>query len=104
MTLSEVLSAQAEIELAKKRANHAEDEFCNEHCPVKIGDVVTITGHSHRGKLMRVTRVRLYKYSMGRYNSFSVYGDVLKKDGTVGANISDMEVMFPERVLAGETK
>jgi len=50
MTLSEVLSAQAEIELAKKRANHAEDEFCNEHCPVKIGDVVTIAGYSHRGK------------------------------------------------------
>ena len=57
-------------------------EWVRKYHPLKVGDVVEITGVAYRGKQMRVISVGIAK-SIGKYVWFA-NGGVLKKDGTPG--------------------
>ena len=50
------------------------------HSPFKIGDIITVKGYSHTGKLMEVRSVKL-AYSWGGWH-WEARGAVIKKDGT----------------------
>ena len=62
----------------------ARDEFAVEHTKLKIGDTVTVTGHSHNGKPMIVEKI-LFRDDWQSGKGVVAWGSVLKKDGTVSA-------------------
>ena len=73
----------ADVDFQKQK--DALDQRMREDGPVKIGDVVEVTGFPHKGKKMIVVRVfirRDYFDGIG----VKAIGKVLKADGTPGKN------------------
>lgn len=73
------------VELKREK----ERELAVAMCPLKIGDIVTSRGYSHRGKKMVVTHI-FYKqcYSRathGYEHGWAIGGNILKKDGSASA-------------------
>lgn len=52
--------------------------------PLKIGDVVEVTGYSYRGKKMRVEKRSVAEFGWGENIRWEwiAFGKILKKDGT----------------------
>lgn len=84
-----------EIVQMRRQADSALKELKDILSPVKVGDVVTVNGYSHKGKRMLVTRVWAELSSYRKEEIvIRVCGDVLKKDGMPGLNSAENYYSF----------
>lgn len=69
------------------------------HCPVKVGEIVTIEGKyvSHRGKQMEVTRIQVRDGHGKRPEWFVISGLLLRKDGSVGTTRGAYDIPIKEK-------
>ena len=95
---SELIAIMEEIKgiEAQVKAAHVEIEglidSTNKYCPVKIGDIVDVTGYSHNGKKMIINGITFCHKSDGGYYGiwmedvgWMISGKVIRKDGTPGS-------------------
>ena len=61
------------------------EEYINDCCPVKIGDVVICNGWSNEGKKMQVTKISMHKCK----GDFVCRGPILKKDGSISVRVGE---------------
>jgi hypothetical protein len=73
------------------------NDYINENCPYKVGDIMTVTGFSFEGKKMVITDINMrkgftfqdepsaYKYT------FLYAGDILNKNGEAGSRYTTFE-------------
>ena len=85
-----------EIEQMKEQAQSALNEMVELMCPVKIGDVVVITGYTHKGKKMVITRrwAQIPSWMPKPRLFITVAGDVIKKDGLPGLQTAENRYDF----------
>lgn len=85
-TIKPLKAHLADLKDAKKRKSDIEKEIARigksiiDMCPNKVGDIVKVTGWSHTGKKMSITRIAFDP--VGPQYVFN--GLVIKADGTPG--------------------
>lgn len=79
--LKEILVKREAYIKAQNEFDAARQAFADQHCPYKVGDVVSVRGFSFRGKMCSITSANLTSAFR-----LVVYGRVLKKDGTPSSN------------------
>lgn len=85
-TLQHLQNALVVKRKAKEEYEKLKQQFCKEHHPLKVGDIVEVTGYSHKGKQMVVKEIWLGESTWrdtGTY-IFKASGPVLKKSGEPG--------------------
>ena len=70
----------------KETLKQCRDNIVENHSPVKIGDIVKVTGYSYRGKDMRVEHVVITTDWFTNKLQWSAYGKICKKDGSTSHN------------------
>ena len=87
-----LLAEQARIiEAANAERARLKQEMVERFSPVTIGEIVTAnSGFVHQGKRMRIASITVRDKSSHRGAvGFVATGEVLKKDGTPGANTAE---------------
>ena len=78
---------EEEVRQIQRQMDSARQELIDLLSPVKIGDIITVNGYSHKGKKMRVDVLRCYLNTWDKAHiSIEAYGNVLNKDGLPGLN------------------
>ena len=80
---------ESEIQTLKEAIKEVQQYMVENFAPFKVGDDIEINGFSHKGKLMRVEKVRCHLSIHTEKLHFSAFGKVLKKDGTPGLQDAD---------------
>ena len=96
ITKEQIIKASESLNAAKSKLKELREQRALEQCPFEIGQIVDICGYSFKGKKMKITSIGAPKYEFN--GDWEVQGDVLKKDGTVGAQYTS----FGERHYKGE--
>lgn len=92
MNLNQLNELRLEMIEAKAKFDREANNYALDNCGVNIGDIIEVTGSSHRGKKMEVYKVGLkYDNWFGEYFA-CLYGSVLKNDGTISRNSAESMV------------
>jgi len=111
ITKKNYVETYEEIQKQKKELEEREDQvlndFVRDYCPIKVGDVVTICGYNFKGKKGIVTRINGGEAWMSGINrktqlGYTIFGNVIKKDGTIGSQSFDFKEYQYEQWLKSE--
>jgi len=95
--LREVEEMQEQIKQLDDAIHNLKKKVIEENCPVKIGDVVEVTGYSNNGKMMEIHSIELCNYGWKEtHYEYKIKGKVIKKDGTVGKNNGENRIKVVE--------
>ena len=86
MNLKDLHVLRLDMIQAKNRFNNEADLYAEKHCGVYVGDVIEVTGISHRGKIMRVTHFSLEIDNWKNEYFAVIHGIVLKQNGEDSKN------------------
>jgi hypothetical protein len=72
-----------------KKVNKMKKGFVELHCPVKVGDIVTVNDFAYKGKQMKITQI-FYAPAItdGKKTFFKCKGRVIKLDGKVSKSLT----------------
>lgn len=87
-TLDKILEIDRELKILQEKKQGLLEIHTKEICPYTVGQVVTIQGYAHKGKLCRITDAWCRKTFSKGYK-WRVRGIVLKKDGSDSRNNCD---------------
>ena len=100
MNLNDIRKIQTQIDNLKRKHELRSDDYVKEHCPYKVGDLITVAGFSHEGKQMMIEGIELkqgYNYNDSPLPYGFVYtGGIVNKNGRVGELYTSFEVKIKE--------
>ena len=81
------------IEIRHEKRVEVLSEWVDKHHPLKIGDIVEVTGWSHKGKKMMVDQRKVVLWTLSFKNNWewTATGRVIKKNGEPGVHIGEWE-------------
>ena len=94
MNLKDLEVLRLEMIEAKKKFDTNAVLYAQNNCGYVIGDVVEITGFSHRGKNMKITSFSLKYDNWKRKYIAVVHGVVLKNNGDESKNTAINEIVL----------
>lgn len=92
MNLNELEQLRQKMVEAKKEFDDAANKYAIDNCGNKWGDVVEVTGYSHKGKKMVIDNVFITIDFWKKEYYAVVSGSVLKADGSAGKNVATNKV------------
>jgi len=100
MTLNDIRKIQSRIDNLKQKHELRSDDYVKEHCPYKVGDLITVAGYSHKGKQLMIDGIEL-KQGFGWNDQplsygFVYTGGIVNKNGRVGELYTSFEVKIKE--------
>ena len=104
MTLDDLKKIDRQIRNLKGKRDLRMDDFIKEHCPYKVGGLITVTGYSYKGKKMMIEDITMRKGfcygadALAYDYSFLYHGHIVNKNGMVG----EQYTTFSEKIKEGE--
>ena len=94
MRLNDIKSVDIQISKLKMQRIQMLRQFVDDHCPVKLGQIIPVQGYSYKGKQMMVDGIECKKTYTGY--KFLYQGNIIKKNGRVGENYTSFSVPVEE--------
>jgi hypothetical protein len=88
ITLEQLKAADTAYHIARQAVDNLRQQYAEQECPFKVGDIVDICGRSHKGKRMQITSIG---YRLAFTLRWVVVGRVLTKTGVVGKNATSFD-------------
>lgn len=94
MNLNDLETLRLEMIESKKKFDTNAVLYAKNNCGCVVGDVIEITGCSHRGKNMKITSFSLKYDNWKREYIAMVHGIVLKNNGDESKNTAINEIVL----------